>query len=198
MKNKIFRQIKNEIRILGIDDAPFTPHQKGETLLVGTIFRGGLWMDGVLTTHLKIDGCDATFKIIKMVNNSRHRDQIGVMILDGITFGGFNVVDIKKIFEKTSIPVIVVMRKHPDLDKIKKALKNFSDGKDKWKIIEKAGKIYHIESNGSLYMQINGLDLEDAIRIINLSTTHSAIPEPIRAAHLIASGVTEGESRGSA
>ena len=198
MKNKRFRQIKSEIRILGIDDAPFIPHQKGETLLVGTIFRGGSWMDGVITTHLQVDGQNATAKIIKMVTESRHLGQLGVMILDGITFGGFNVADIKEIYEKTGVPVIVVMRRYPDFEKIKKALENFSDGTQKWDIIQKAGKIYLVESKEPIYIQISGLDLEDALKIINLSTTRSALPEPVRTAHLIAAGVTKGESRGSA
>ena len=60
MKNKKFRTIKSEIRILGIDDAPFTPHKEGNVLLVGTFFRGGSWLDGVLTTHVQIDGTDST------------------------------------------------------------------------------------------------------------------------------------------
>ncbi len=198
MKNKTFRQIKREIRILGIDDAPFLPHHQGEALLVGTIFRGGSWMDGVITTHLQVDGQDATSKIISMVNKSRHRGQLGVMMLDGITFGGFNVADIKEIFEKTGVPVIAVMRKTPDFDKIKKALDNFPDGKQKWEIIQKAGPIYPVKSKETIYMQINGMGVDDALKIVKLSTTHSALPEPVRTAHLIAAGVKEGESKGRA
>jgi Uncharacterized conserved protein len=198
MINKKFRVIKKEIRILGIDDAPFPPHTKNNVMLIGTIFRGGTWLDGVLRTYIKGDGTDSTLKIIKMVNDSRHKDQIGVIMLDGITFGGFNIVNIKEIFNETGVPVIVIMRKFPNFEKIKKALTKFEDSLERWSVIQEAGTVYKIENNEPLYIQIYGIDLEDAGEIVGLATTRSAIPEPIRAAHLIGAGVVTGESRGSA
>lgn len=198
MKNKKFHKIKQEIRILGIDDAPFPSHTKNDVMLIGTIFRGGTWLDGVLRTYITGDGEDSTSKIVKMVNETRHKDQIGVIMLDGITFGGFNVVNIKEIFHQTGIPIIVIMRKFPDFEKIKKALMRFEDHEKRWNFVLKAGIVYKIENKEPIYIQIHGIDLEDAERIVNISTTRSAIPEPIRAAHLIAAGVVTGESKGSA
>ena len=198
MKNKRFRKIKPEIRILGIDDAPFPSHTKNKVMLIGTVFRGGTWLDGVLRTYITGDGEDSTEKIILMVNKTRHKDQIGVIMLDGITFGGFNLANIKEIFEKTGVPVIVIMRKFPNFEKIKRALIRFDDHQRRWNSILDAGKVFKIEDEESIYIQIKGIDLEDAKEIVALSTTRSAIPEPIRVAHLIASGVETGESRGSA
>ncbi|MGZ7067369.1 MAG: endonuclease dU [Methanobacterium sp.] len=198
MNNKRFRKIKPEIRILGIDDAPFPPHTQNKVMLVGTVFRGGIWLDGVLRTHITGDGEDSTRKIIQMVNKTRHKGQIGVIMLDGVTFGGFNLANIKEIFEKTGIPVIVIMRKFPNFERIKKALLNFEDHEKRWNSILDAGKVYKIENREPIYIQIRGIDLEDAKEIVALSTTRSAIPEPIRVAHLIAAGVETGESRGSA
>jgi endonuclease V-like protein UPF0215 family len=198
MNNKIFRKIKPEIRILGIDDAPFPPHTKNKVMLIGTVFRGGTWLDGVLRTHITGDGEDSTEKIIQMVNKTRHKDQIGVIMLDGITFGGFNLANIKEIFDKTGIPVIVIMRKFPNFERIKKALMRFEDHEKRWNFILAAGTVFKIENKELIYIQIRGIDLEDAKEIVALSTTRSAIPEPIRVAHLIAAGVETGESRGSA
>ncbi|MGZ7046665.1 MAG: endonuclease dU [Methanobacterium sp.] len=198
MNNKRFRKIKPEIRILGIDDAPFPPHTQNKVMLVGTVFRGGIWLDGVLRTHITGDGEDSTRKIIQMVNKTRHKGQIGVIMLDGVTFGGFNLANIKEIFEKTGIPVIVIMRKFPNFERIKKALLNFEDHEKRWNSILDAGKVYKIENREPIYIQIRGIDLEDAKEIVALSTTRSAIPEPIRVAHLIAAGIETGESRGNA
>jgi uncharacterized protein len=198
MKNKKFRKIKQEIRILGVDDAPFVPHTKSEIMLIGTVFRAGNWLDGVLSTFIHGDGSDSTKKIINMVNVSRHKDQLGVIMLDGITFGGFNIVNIRQIFQKTEIPVIVVMRKFPNFENIKKALKRFDDWKERWDFVLEAGKIYKIENKEPIYIQLCGIEFEDAKEIVKISTTRSAIPEPIRVAHIIAAGIATGESKGNA
>ncbi|MBM4240733.1 MAG: DUF99 family protein [Euryarchaeota archaeon] len=198
MKNKKFRKIKKEIRILGIDDAPFTPHTKTEVMVIGTVFRGGTWLDGVLRTYVQVDGSNSTENIIKMVADSRHMDQLGVMMLDGITFGGFNIVNIREIFKETEIPVIVVMRKLPNFEKIKRALKRFGDWRERWKFVLGAGEVYKVENDEPIYIQICGIDLEDAKEIVKLSITRSAIPEPVRVAHIIAAGVETGESKGNA
>lgn len=198
ISNRKFRHIKREIRILGIDDSPFSAHTTQPVMIIGTVFRAGKWLDGVLRTYIQGDGRDSTSKIISMINNTRHKDQLGVVMLDGITFGGFNVINIEKIFGSTGIPVIVIMRKYPDFQKIKKALKRFPDWEERWQDIEDAGEVYKVENKEDIYIQLNGIGLPDAEEIIKLSTTRSAIPEPVRAAHLIAAGVITGESKGSA
>ncbi len=197
-EKKKFRTIKQEIRILGVDDSPFPSHTKEKVMLVGTVFRAGNWLDGVLSTYILGDGTDATDKISKMVKNSRNLGQLGVIMLDGITFGGFNLVNIRQIFDSTGVPVIVIMRKIPNFDRIKRALKRFDDWEDRWANVLEAGEVYRIDNPEPIYMQIYGIEREDAENIIRLSTTRSAIPEPLRVAHIIAAGIVNGESRGSA
>ena len=80
-------------------------------ILVGIIFRGGRFMDGILKTEIEVDGDDAERKIISSVKKSKFKD-LRVIMLDGITFGGFNTVNIKNIFEKTKLPVMVINRKN--------------------------------------------------------------------------------------
>ena len=197
-EKKKFRIIKQEIRILGVDDSPFPSHTTEKVMLVGTVFRAGNWLDGVLSTHIYGDGTDATEKISKMVTNSRNLGQLGVIMLDGITFGGFNLVNVRQIFESTGLPVIVIMRKIPNFEHIKKALKRFDDWEDRWANVLEAGEVYKVDNPEPIYMQIYGIEREDAEDIIRLSATRSAIPEPLRVAHIIAAGIVTGESKGSA
>lgn len=197
-ETKKFRIIKQEIRILGVDDSPFPSHTTEEVMLVGTVFRAGNWLDGVLSTYIHGDGTDGTEKIIDMVKNSRNLGQLGVIMLDGITFGGFNLVNIREIFESTGVPVIVIMRKIPNFERIKKALKRFDDWELRWANLLEAGQVYKIDNSEPVYIQIYGIKLEDAEEIVRISTTRSAIPEPLRVAHIIAAGIISGESRGSA
>ncbi len=197
-EKKKFRIIKREIRILGVDDSPFSSRTNEEVMVVGTVFRAGNWLDGVLSTYIHGDGTDATEKISGMVKNSRNLGQFGVIMLDGITFGGFNLVNIREIFESTGVPVIVIMRKFPNFERIKKALKRFDDWEDRWSNVLEAGEVYLVENHEPVYMQIHGIDRGDAEEIVRLSTTRSAIPEPLRVAHIIAAGIITGESKGSA
>jgi len=191
--------IKEEIRILGIDDGPFTKKDK-EVIVVGVVFRGGEFLDGVLRTYVSVDGLDATENLSKMVNSSKHKQQLRVIMIDGITLGGFNIVDIKKLYSETNIPIIVINRKMPDLKSIKVALeKNFDDFEKRWKMILNAGKIKQLKfEKFSVYYQNVGIEDEEAEEIISISIRHAQIPEPLRVAHLIATGIVKGESEGHA
>jgi len=110
--------IKNEIRVIGIDDASFDRFRDKETLVIGVLYRGGQFMDGVITTEVKIDGDDSTKKISQMITNSKFLKQTKYLLLDGIAVGGFNVIDVKRLHEKTGLPVIVITRKYPDFEEI--------------------------------------------------------------------------------
>jgi endonuclease V-like protein UPF0215 family len=192
--------IKPEIRILGFDDGAFESKSKGKVPVVGVIFRGGKFLDGALKTEVTIDGNDATEKIVKLINSSRHKQQLKVIMFDGVTLGGFNIVDIKKLNKKTGLPVVVINRKIPNLEEVKNALMNFKDFKQRWKKILNAGKIKEckIQENKKVYYQSVGLDDEETEEIIKLSTTRSFIPEPLRVAHIIATAFVKGESSGRA
>jgi len=197
----MIRKIKREIRILGFDDAAFEFKSAGKTVpVVGVIYRGGNFIDGMLRTDITIDGMDSTDKIIKRVNSTRHRQQLKVIMFDGITLGGFNIVDIHKLREQTGLPVIVINRKMPNLQSVQKALKKFKDYKKRWALIKKAGALKPCTLKGEkkVYYQSVGLSDEKAEEIIILSSTRSFIPEPLRVAHLIATAIVKGESSGRA
>lgn len=188
-----FREIKREIRILGVDDGGFIHGRGNRAEVIGVVFRGGYWMDGIMFTDVEVDGTDATDRIVEMIVNSPHMEQIRVIITDGLTFGGFNVIDIVSLFERTVIPVIAVADKRPELDEVKKALKNLSDWENRWNSILNAGEMITINPHkdlNPLYIQIAGISKKDAEEIIVKSAIRSRIPEPLRVAHLIASGIT--------
>jgi len=180
--------MKKELRILGIDDSSFNRKDKN-VLVVGTIFRGGNYLDGFLSFYVKNDSNDATFKLINCINKSKHKEQLKCIMLNGISVAGFNMFDIKEISKKTKLPVIVIIRRHPNIKKFKSALSKID--KARLKVIKNAGEIHSIKINNSkLFFQISGISKFSAIGIIKLSTTRSNIPEPLRIAHIIASGIS--------
>ncbi len=192
------KMVKSEIRILGIDDSPFTRKDK-KVLCIGTIYRGGNYIDGLISFEIDKDGDNATKNIIKSFKKTRHRNQLRYIMVDGLTLGGFNIIDIKKIYSKTKTPCIVVMRKKPKMKKFLKAIEKTSNPDKKKKIVEKAGKIQKTRINGKdIYLQLAGIDLEKTKKILKLTCIHSDIPDPLRVSHIIASGVKLGDSHGGA
>ena len=120
-------------------------------------------------------------------------------MLDGITFAGFNTVDIKEIYEKTKLPVIVVNRKEPNFKSFISVLKKMPNAEKRLKCVENAGPVYWVNvKDKRICFQCYGMEKEDASKVIKESSTMSLIPEPLRVAHLIATGFVLGESVGHA
>ena len=187
--------VKSEIRLLGVDDSFLS---RKEVLVVGTVFRGGEWLDGVVRTTITRDGMNATERLVEMIKETRHFRQLRAVLLDGITFAGFNVIDIRRLCRETMLPVIVTMRKMPDFEKIRRALTHLAQGEQRWDLILRAGRIVRVvtrDPERPIYIQFAGLREEDAVWIVKLSSTRSNIPEPVRVAHLIATGIVCGESK---
>lgn len=193
-KNEVakIREVKPEIRVLGIDDGVFRPHSKDMADVVGVVFRGGYWLDGFMHTRVQVDGMDATEKLVNMITNSPHYPQLRVVMLNGVTLAGFNIVNIKKLHEKVKLPIIAVTRDQPNFADIRQALENLPDPEQRWKAIEKAGKIIKVRTRDGeepIYVHVAGISEETAKRILRKTSTRSNIPEALRVAHIIASGL---------
>jgi endonuclease V-like protein UPF0215 family len=193
LNRQSIRVIKSEIRVLGVDDGAFKPHVKGRVPVIGVVFRGGFWLDGVMHTEIDVDGFDATDKIASMITESSHYKQLRVVLLNGITFAGFNIVDVKALNAATKLPIITLTREKPDFAGIQKALQNLSNSEVRWEAILRAGEPIEISTRSAeakVYMQTVGISKETAQKILRLTSTRSNIPEALRVAHLIASGIS--------
>jgi len=166
---------------------------KGAVPVVGVVFRGGYWLDGVMHTTIAADGFDATEKIASMITESPHYRQLRVVMLNGVTFAGFNIVDVKTLNAATKLPVITVTREKPAFADIRKALQNLPKPEVRWKAILSAGEPVEVLTRGEeakVFMQAVGVSEGDAVKILRLTSTRSNIPEALRVAHLIASGIS--------
>lgn len=179
--------------VIGVDDAPFAREHRGDVLVVGTAYSG-LRLQGVLSAKVRRDGANATRVLAAMVSSSRFAQHTHALLLQGIALAGFNVVDIHGLHAALGIPVLVIARRAPNLPAIRDALfGHVRGGARKWALIERAGPM---EPAASVFVQRAGIELADAVDLIASLTVAGNIPEPLRAAHLIAGGVTTGESRG--
>lgn len=208
------------MNVIGFDDGPFPRDHRGDVLLVGVVCSGTR-VDGVISGKIRRDGANATRVMIELVRASQFGAHVQAIMLQGIAVAGFNVVDVHGLSAALQIPVLVVTRRAPDMASVKRAL--FADiprarprvagAVRKWKLIEQAGAMELLGmSRRSLrraptglrgappkvWIQRVGLSLDKARSLIEDTTLHGNIPEPLRVAHLIAGGITTGKSRGRA
>jgi uncharacterized protein len=183
--------IKPGVRIIGIDDGPFDRERRGPVVVAGAVYRGGSEFDGLLVTRVRKDGFDATDKLCAMLEGSKFLPQLHYAMLDGIALGGFNVVDVPRLAASTGLKVIVVVRRRPDLDAVKRALARTTRHEARLGILERAGEILPV---GRLFCQLSGLDVDEAAQLLEMTCTRSHLPEPLRAAHLIAGAIVTGQS----
>jgi len=174
-------EIKKGARIIAIDDFPI----KGKTIpIVGVIFRENN-LEGVIASKVKKDGKDATNKIIKMIKNSKFKDQIKIVVVHSLMLAGFNVVDLEKIEKSLDVVAVAVEKTKPSKTKVRKALKKLGF-EEKIKVIEK----FEIAKIKGFFVQ--GSNLEEKLKILK----DFDIVTPLRVAHKIATGIGKGESDG--
>lgn len=190
--------MKKQVRVLGIDDSPFT-FQSKKALLVGVVARLPMYTEGIMRTECDVDGTDATAAIEDMVMRSRYREQLRLIMLDGVAVGGFNVVDIDSIHRATGTPCATVTRELPDYAKMEKALRtHFRDWRDRLDVI-KRHPLYKVgPARHSIYATAVGITIDDLELILKECTVTGSLPEPLRLAHLISSAMVRGESHGRA
>ena len=179
--------------VVGFDDAPFLRYHRGDVPIIGAIYAG-LRLEGIIAGHVRRDGSNATQRLAQLIKGSRFERQLQLVMLQGIALAGFNVVDIEALHRVLGLPVLVVVRKRPRLDKVRRALlSRVAAGERKWRLIERLGPVEWVSG---VYVQRIGMTLEEAADVIRRLAVHSHIPEPLRTAHLIAGGITLGQSRG--
>ncbi len=179
--------------LIGFDDGPFSRDHRGEVRVVGTVYAG-LRLDGVLSCQVRKDGDNATETLACTVLDCKFLEHAQGILIQGITLGGFNVVDIQALSQRLALPVMAVCRSRPDMAAVKQALlAHIPDGARKWQIIKRTGPV---EPVGKVFVQRAGLSLDQARAVVEKFAVYSHMPEPLRTAHLIAGGIGCGQSRG--
>jgi len=180
------------IRALGVDDGFFRrPGRKAP--LIAILMRGTL-VEGVLHREITVDGDDVTDALIDILLRSKYTGQAGVIFTSGTMFAGTNVLDLPRIYEVTKIPVVAVLRRPPS-ERFDALLAHLSA--EKRTILERNPPFEPMETKrGTLYIASLGLDSASVKRVVEDYQIYSVLPEPLRLAHVVASALGLGESRG--
>ncbi|WP_144394588.1 DUF99 family protein [Pleionea sediminis] len=181
---------KKQLRVIGFDDAPFNKQLDHQVNISGIICSNTRF-EGMLWNQITKDGDDATPQIINTLKASKFVEQLDAILLDGIAFGGFNIIDINEVSRSLNLPCITVMRRMPNFVKIKQALGHFTDTERRWQLIQSAGKVIE---HSPFYFQPVGISESIASSILKQTTETGHVPEALRLAHLIGSAIKTGQS----
>ncbi len=175
--------------VVGVEDGSFQKGITPKALLAAVLFKE-LKIERVQITKITVDGLDATQKLVKTLRPWRFR----AVILGGVSFAGFNVIDPTIVYEEFGKPVIVISRTKPDNKAVKRALQcHFEDWQIRWAVFEKVGLIHKVlvlASEPPVYVETVGAPIKWAVQLIRALSVCSRIPEPIRIARLIARGLS--------
>lgn len=187
-------KLRRVIRAIGFDDAPFERGQKAKVALAGVIcaqtrFEGMVW------GKIQPDGWDATETICQLLIDSKFLPQLHLVLLDGIGFGGFNLIDLPELASRLQLPCVAVMRRPPQLAKMHQAMTHLPYFEQRLRRLEKAGTIH---AYPPFYFQVCGEKPDVIAQVLADLTDCGKVPEALRLAHLIGSAVIKGESSSQA
>ena len=183
-------RLNKRLRVIGFDDAPFAKQYDSHVNISGIVCSNTRF-EGMVWGEVQRDGNDATACLINLVKKNKFYSQLHAVLIDGVAFGGFNLVDLPALSEALSLPCITVMRKMPDLAAVDKALRNFVDYESRIALVRDAGEIFDYSP---FYFQCAGIDTDNAALILERVTDTGKVPEALRLAHLIGSAVKTGVS----
>jgi len=107
-------------------------------------------------------------------------------LVDGISFAGFNIVDIEKVSENIGKPVIAVTSNKPNKDNFRRAMKHSGNYDERFESFDTHTEI-KLE-DGKCFIQFSGCSKDEAKNFVRNSVIHGLVPEPIRVAHMIGRG----------
>ena len=154
------------------------------------LFGGSRILD-VRVGQIQVDGRDANNVLASLLSPLTFH----VILLSGISFGGFNLVDISQLARRMRLPVIAIIGEKPDNASVRKALRaHFGDWKERWDIVRATGELHStkpLPDEPKLYFEVRGATPEFAKRVITSTAAISRLPEPIRVARILARGLSE-------
>jgi len=178
------------VRSVGLDDAPFVRVRGGGAHLAGVVCCGTRF-EGMVWGRLRQDGWDSTEVIARLLVGGKFLPQLHLVLLDGISFGGFNVVDLPALAARLSRPCVAVMRRAPDLAAVERVLQRLPDPRRRLRVLGRAGPVH---ARPPFHFQVAGGDPDEVAGALARLTDRGHVPEPLRLAHLIGAAVRLGES----
>ena len=162
---------------------------KERTPLVAVLFEN-LSLRDLRIGDVEVDGLDATEKALQLLSEWERE----CILLGSVAYAGFNFIDPRELHRELKVPVIVALRRKPNPSSVEEALrKHFSDWNVRWEVFSRFSAPVEVKvkrEEKPLYVFNLGVDHERAVDILRKLTVFGRIPEPLRAARIIARGLS--------
>ena len=177
---------------IGVEDGPFLPRRLGGSKAPLVVVKlEGPHMTAVRAGWIGVDGMDGTERALKLLESFAMSES--PILLAGVTFGGFNLVDPRRLQKMFKVPTIVVVGSRPNNMAVKRALvRHFLDWRERWRIIRSLGPLRTVRtvaSENPLFYEAFGCSSSVAQRILAGWALVSRTPEPLRVAGLVVRGL---------
>lgn len=178
------------LRAVGFDDAPFVRGRRGDVGVAGVVCAGTRF-EGLVWGRLRQDGWNATDALARLLLPGKFLPQVHLVLLDGLSFGGLNLVDLPRLAALLARPSVAVMRRAPDLPAMERAIRRLPGADRRLALLRAAGPIHVV---GGFTFQVAGAEPAAAADALTRLTDRGDVPEPLRLAHLVGAAVRLGES----
>jgi endonuclease V-like protein UPF0215 family len=147
------KNIKTEFRVLAID----TCNRKRR---IGVVYRGGLYLDGVLLLGHRAKSAS---QIGKDIRESKYFPELKILMLHDPS----DTIEEETVEKETRLPLLTISTKKPRHNKSSQSFQS---------------------RRGRLWVETL-LDTATVQRILDLTLTMGQLPEPVRVAHLLARSI---------
>jgi endonuclease V-like protein UPF0215 family len=178
------------LRAIGFDDAPFVRRRGGDVGVAGVVCAGTRF-EGLVWGRLRQDGWNATAALARLLLGGKFLPQLHLVLLDGLSFGGLNLVDLPALAAQLGRPCVAVMRRPPDLAAMERAIRALPHPARRLARLAAAGPVHR---DGPFTFQVAGAPPDAIGRALARLTDRGVVPEPLRLAHLVGAAVRRGES----
>jgi len=188
--------------MLGIAES-FRKGKSRKSVLAGVVMRKDLVIDGFSFSFPEVGGMDATDRVIELYDKLNRKD-INFLCLSGCIISWFNVIDLNKVYEQISIPLICLT--YEESEGLEKYFRDYfpSDYQRRLEVYKRNGERMRVKlkTGHSVFIRCLGVSVRDAIRILNSFIMYGRYPEPVRVARILAytlsrilifSGVSESD-----
>lgn len=164
--------MKAETRVIGIDDGTTRLRRR---VVVGVVFRGSSWLDGVVTTVIDVTTASVGRRLATMVTESKFCNELRFAMLHGAMLSSMKASGLMEFSVATRLPTIAILqgRQIQVVDHV----------------LGKARKAVHFRLRKDISALGIGLATERTVEVLRLTSREGVMPEPVRVAGLIASAV---------